>query len=86
LKFTVVYHIFTMVQCNKNHGEIVNLTPFPLIRRLGELPIPAADRASAIAEFQRAERLLDDVAELVAAVSRRFDPSSQTLKLRTAAR
>jgi len=63
----------------------MNPTP-TLIRRLGELPIPAGDRARAIAEFQRAERVVDDVAELIAAVRRRFGPLSQPLKLRTAAR
>ena len=63
----------------------MNPTQSPLIRRLGELPIPAADRARAIAEFQRAERLVDDVAELIAGVRRRFGPSSHPL-LRTAAR
>jgi len=63
----------------------MNPTP-TLIRRLGELPMPAVDRARAIAEFQRAERVVDDVAELIAAVRRRFGPASQPLKLRTAAR
>ena len=64
----------------------MNPTASPLIRRLAELPIPASDRARAIAEFQRAERLVDDVAELVAGVRRRFGRSSQPLKLQTAAR
>lgn len=64
----------------------MNPTQSPLARRLGELPIPAADRARAIAEFQRAERLVDDVAELIAGVRRRFGSPSQPLKLRVAAR
>ena len=65
----------------------MNPTESTLIRRLRELPIPAADRARAIAEFERAERLVDDIAELIGGVRRRFaGPSSEPLNLRTAAR
>jgi hypothetical protein len=78
-----------MVRCNNNHGDIMSPTESTLIQRLRELPIPAADRARAIAEFARAERLVDDIAELVGAVGRRLGrhgPSSQPLALRSAAR
>jgi hypothetical protein len=78
-----------MVQRNNNHGDTMNPTESTLIQRLRELPIPAADRARAIAEFERAERLVDDVAGLIGAVRRRLGrrgPSSQPLNLRTAAR
>ena len=77
-----------MVQRNNNYGDTMNPTESILIRHLRELPIPASDRARAVAEFERAERVVDAVAELIGGVRRRFAAhrSSQPLKLRTAAR
>ena len=66
----------------------MNRTESPLIRRLRELPIPASDRARAIREFERAERLVNEAAELVAAVRRRLagDAAAGQPLLRPAAR
>ena len=43
----------------------------PLVRRIWDLPIPAAERARAVREFERAERVVDDAAELVGGLRQR---------------
>jgi len=66
----------------------MNRIESPLIRRILELPIPAADRARAIAEFERAERLVDGAADLVSGVRRRIagHGTASSLQIRAATR
>jgi len=60
-----------------------------LIQRIRALPIPAADRAVALREFERADQWVDDVARLAVGLHRRVGcvfASARLLTLRPATR